>query len=265
LLSAAELERCAALMDHVAVLAVDRITARSGPVHAETKTSAADWVTDTDTAVERLVLDSISAEFPDHRIIGEELGVIGDEGAPATWLVDPIDGTTNYVHGLPLSSFSICVTDEHGAAAGLVADPYRREVLSAVRGCGALLDGKPTRCSPATSLMGGIVLTELSAQSLWEGMTEMMHALTEAGCVTRIMGSNAFSVAAVATGRALATVIGQFNRGDCLAGALIAAEAGASVLGTRGEPRQGDLFVCSAPGVLEELLAVWPGARRAAA
>jgi myo-inositol-1(or 4)-monophosphatase/deoxyribonuclease-2 len=89
-------------------------------------------------------------------------------------------------------------------------------------------------------------------------MTQMMRALSGAGCVTRIMGSNAFSVASVATGRALATVIGQFNLGDCLGAALIAAEAGARVLWASGEPRQGDLFVCSAPGVVDELLAVWP-------
>ena len=260
MLSEAELDRCAALMEELAAPAIDLIAARPTREGIGTKTSAADWVTGTDLAVERLVRDAIEERFPGHRIDGEEFGVTGDASAPATWLVDPVDGTTNYVHALPVSSFSICVVDEHGPAAALVADPYRREVLSAVRGRGALRDGAPTRCSDATSLMGGIVLTELSAQSLWDGMTEMMSSLSAAGCVTRIMGSNAFSVSSVATGRAVATVIGQFNRGDCLAGALIAEEAGARVLGTQ----QGELCVCSAPGVIDELLAVWPAARQAA-
>jgi fructose-1,6-bisphosphatase/inositol monophosphatase family enzyme len=263
LLSEAELAQCAALTERLAELAVERISARPRPAQIATKGNAADWVTDTDRGVEQLVLDAILAEFPNHRVSGEELGVTGDDDdAPATWLVDPIDGTTNYVHGLPLSSFSACVADEGGAAAAVVADPYRGEVLSAIRGQGARRDGTPVTCSAATSLMGGIVLTEFSAQSVWDGMFELMRVLAGAGCVTRILGSNALSVASVATGRALATVIGQFNVGDCLGAALIAEEAGARVLWASGMPRQGDLFVAAAPGVLEELLAVWPGARR---
>ena len=264
MLTPAELDACAALMDGLAVRAMDRILAeRPRPEQVSTKTTPADWVTETDVAVERLTREAIAARFPGHRIVGEELGSSGDEDAPATWLVDPVDGTTNFVHGLPVSSFSICVSDEAGAAAGLVADPYRRDVLSAVRGRGALLNGRPVRCSEATTLMGGVVLTELTAQSLWEGMTELIAALAEAGCVTRIMGSNAFSVSAVAAGRALATVIGSFNPGDCLAGALIAAEAGAVVAGPAGPPREGEPLLCGAPGVVEAVRALLPVGGRA--
>jgi myo-inositol-1(or 4)-monophosphatase len=257
-LSPAELDACATLMDEVAIRAMDRITAqRPDPAQVATKANAADWVTETDLAVERLVREAIAERFPDHRVVGEEYGASGAEDAPATWLIDPVDGTTNYVHALPISSFSLCVTDDGGAAAGLVADPYRREVLSAVRGRGALRDGRPTRCSEATTLMGGIALTELTAQSLWPGMADWMDALARAGCVTRIMGSNAFSVASVAAARAVVTVIGAFGAGDCLAGALIAAEAGARHVTA---PVEGRPFVCAAPGVVDELLRVWPQA-----
>jgi myo-inositol-1(or 4)-monophosphatase/deoxyribonuclease-2 len=83
-----------------------------------------------------------------------------------------------------------------------------------------------------------------------------MAALADRGCVTRIMGSNAFSVASVAAGRAAATVIGSFGPGDCLAGALIAAEAGAVL--PWGMPAEGDPFLCAAPGVVDELLRIWP-------
>lgn len=253
MLTDAELDVCAALMEDVARRAMERIVAeRPRPEQVSTKTTPADWVTDTDVAVERMTRDAIEAQFPGHRIVGEELGTSGEETAAATWLIDPVDGTTNYVHGLPVSSFSLCVSDDAGPAAGIVADPYRRDVLSAVRGRGALRNGGPSRCSEASTLMGGIVLTELTAQSLWPGMTDLMAALADAGCVTRIMGSNAFSVAAVATGQALATVIGRFNPGDCLAGALIAAEAGAAVLGL-WPPVEGEPLVCSAPGVADEL------------
>jgi myo-inositol-1(or 4)-monophosphatase len=254
------LDACVALMDEVVVRAMERIvTERPRADQVATKKNAADWVTETDLAVERLVRDEIGARFPDHRIEGEEYGVSGGADAPATWLIDPVDGTTNYVHELPVSSFSLCVADESGAAAGLVADPYRRDVLSAVRGRGALRNGRPTRRSDARSLMGGIVLTEFSAQSIWHGMFDAMQALADAGCVTRIMGSNAFSIAAVAAGRCVGTAIGGFNRGDCLAGALIAAEAGAVL--PWGVPADGEPFLAVAPGVVDELLSIWPAGR----
>ena len=257
MLTDGELDACAALMDELAVRAMERIVAvRPSPEQVATKSTAADWVTETDLAVERLARDAIAERFPGHRIAGEEYGVSGDDTAPATWLIDPVDGTTNYVHELPVSSFSICVSDEAGAAAGLVADPYRREVLAAVRGRGALRDGRPTRCSRATTLTGGIVLTELTGQTLWPGMTGLMAALAEVGFVPRIMGSNAFSVASVAAGRAAATAIGRFNPGDCLAGALIAAESGAVL--PWAVPPEGAPFLCAAPGVVDELLGIWP-------
>jgi myo-inositol-1(or 4)-monophosphatase len=256
-LTDAELDACAALMDDLAARAMERIVAgRPRADQVATKKTAADWVTETDLAVERLVREAIEARFPGHRIDGEEYGVSGDADAPATWLVDPVDGTTNYVHELPLSSFSLCVADDAGAAVGLVADPYRRDVLSAVRGRGARRNGVPTRVSEAQSVMGGIVLTEYSAQSIWRGMVDVMQALADAGCVTRIMGSNAFSISAVAAGRCVATAIGGFNPGDCLAGALIAAEAGAVL--PWGVPEEGAPFLCAAPGVVEELLSIWP-------
>ena len=257
MLTDADLDACVALMDDVAARAMERIVAqRPRADQVATKKTAADWVTETDLAVERLVRDAIGARFPDHRIEGEEYGVSGDATAPATWLIDPVDGTTNYVHDLPLSSFSLCVADDAGAAVGLVADPYRKDVLSAVRGRGAFRDCRPTHASGTGSLMGGIVLTEYSAQSIWNGMVDAMRVLADAGCVTRIMGSNAFSISAVAAGRCVATAIGGFNPGDCLAAALIAQEAGAVL--PWGVPEEGAPFLCAAPGVLDELLSIWP-------
>lgn len=262
MLTAPELEACAALMNELAVRAIDRIVAeRPRADQVGTKSSPADWVTETDLAVERLVREAIGERFPAHRIVGEEYGTSGEDGAPATWLIDPVDGTTNYVHGLPWSSFSICVSDADGPAAGLVADPYRREVLSAGRGRGAQLNGQPVHCSDATSLMGGIVLTEMSGQSVWDGMPELIEALAGAGCVTRLMGSNALSVSSVGAGRAVGAVIGRFNAGDCDAGALIAREAGASVLARSNPPADGETMICAVPGVVDELFRVWPAAQ----
>ena len=255
MLTDAELDACAELVDELCAFAVERIVAdRPRAEQISTKTSDADWVTETDLAVERHVREAIAERFPEHRIVGEEFGASGDDGAAASWYVDPVDGTTNFVHGLPVSSFSIAVVDAEGPAVGAVADPYRREVLSAVRGRGALLDGAPTRCADATSVMGGIFLTELTMQSLWPGQTLLMSSLAQAGCVTRILGSNALSLASVGAGRAVATLIGRFSLVDCQAGSLIAREAGAEVRFERGG------VLCAAPGVVDEVLALWAAA-----
>jgi fructose-1,6-bisphosphatase/inositol monophosphatase family enzyme len=257
-----ELDACAALIKEVAELAVERILAeRPRDDQVGTKAGPADWVTETDLAVERLVRERIHARFPGHRIVGEEYGTSGDEDAPATWLIDPVDGTTNYVHAVPWSSFSICVADEAGPAAGLVADPYRRESLSAVRGRGAWRNGQPTRCSDATTLTGGIVMTEMTGSRMWDHTPGLMTALSRVECVTRVMGSNALSVASVGAGRAVATVIARFGAGDCLAGMLIARESGARVLARSDPPADGETLICAAPGVVDELLEVWPEGR----
>jgi myo-inositol-1(or 4)-monophosphatase len=134
-LSDRDLDACAELVDEVAAFAVERIVAERPRLdQISTKSGPADWVTETDVAVERQVREAILARFPGHRVVGEELGETGADRPAATWYVDPIDGTTNFVHGLPWSSFSMAVVDEAGPAAAVVADPYRREVLSAIRG-----------------------------------------------------------------------------------------------------------------------------------
>jgi fructose-1,6-bisphosphatase/inositol monophosphatase family enzyme len=254
-LSAAEIDARAELVEELARWAIDRIPTRPAQEEISTKTSAADWVTETDLAVERHVREAVQARFPDDRIVGEEFGEAGADVARATWYVDPVDGTTNYVHGLPWSSFSCAVVDDDGTAVGAVADPYRREVLSAVRGRGARRDGEPIRCRDADTLTGGIFLTELTMQWVWNGLPGLMGRLSDAGCVTRIMGSNALSLASVGAGRAVATLIGTFGPVDCLAGTLIAQEAGAAVR------FEGESVLCASPGVADELLELVRGVR----
>jgi myo-inositol-1(or 4)-monophosphatase len=251
-LTAEELDARAELVDELARWAIDRIPMRPGRDEIATKTSDADWVTETDLAVERHVRELVRERFPEDRIVGEEYGATDATRAPATWYIDPVDGTTNYVHGLPFSSFSCAVLDDDGAAIGAVADPYRRELLSAVRGRGARRNGEEVRCAETEALTGGIFLTELTLQSLWSGMTTLMGSLAQAGCVTRILGSNALSLASTGAGRALATLIGEFGPVDCHAGTLIAQEAGAAVR------FEGESVLCAAPGIVDELVElVW--------
>jgi myo-inositol-1(or 4)-monophosphatase len=245
-------------------------TRRPGADQRATKAHAADWVTETDILIERHVREQLALWFPAHAVVGEELG--GEPGDhPAVWYVDPIDGTTNYVHGLPGCTFSLAMADRSGLVTGVVADPHGREVFSATRGAGARLGGHPISCADADTLTGGIVLTELAGPQPWPGLTQLMEQLGSAGCVTRIIGSSAHALASVADGRCGAVVLAGSNPIDVAAGVLIAREAGAvvvgggqrSVLGTE-QPELSTLLVTAAPGVAPMVLDLVAGLPRAA-
>jgi myo-inositol-1(or 4)-monophosphatase len=252
-------------VEELGLWAIDHIGSHR-PATTSVKSGPADLLTDTDLAVEEHVREQIRTRFPDHRIIGEELGDSGPQGGPV-WYVDPIDGTTNYAHGLPWASFSLAVADSQGPVAGVVADPFRREMFSACRGQGARCNGVPVRCADTQSLAGSVLLTEWAGHLPWEGMAEMLATLSEQNCTTRIMGSSALALASVAAGRATAVVLGGYNTVDILAGVLIAREAGARVLrrdghaaaATPGSSDGGLLAAC--PAVAET---VWRACQRSA-
>ena len=219
--------------EELGLWAIDRIASHRA-TGTSTKSGPADLLTETDLAVEEHVREQIRFWFPDHGIVGEELGATGPQGGHV-WYIDPVDGTTNYAHGLPWASFSLAVADAQGPVAGVVADPFRGELFSARRGQGARRNGVPIRCAGTASLEGGVLLTEWAGHLPWEGMTEMLVALSAQHCTTRIMGSSALSLASVAAGRATAVVLGGYNTHDVLAGVLIARESGARVLGRSGD------------------------------
>ncbi len=205
------------------------------PEGVTTKAHAADFVTSVDRDVERRVREVIGATFPDHVVVGEEEGGAPAAGRPA-WYVDPVDGTTNYAHGLGWSSFSLALAVDREPRLGVIADPWRREVLWGVVGMGAYAAGAPLVATGPADGAGALLLTEWAAHAPWPGMLELVGELA-AGLVTpRIMGSGTLSLANVAAGRAAAAVIGDFNPIDHLAGVILAAEAGALVFDAAGQP-----------------------------
>lgn len=227
-----------------------------------TKAHAADPVTDVDLATERAVREHLAAAFPGHAVVGEELG--GSEQAGPTWYCDPVDGTTNLAAGIPWSSFSLALAVGRTPLVGVVADPWRDEVLHAVRGGGAFrrrVSGgqepdRPVRVSGAETLAGSVILTEWAAHAPWPGMTRLLARLGEQLCTTRIMGSGTLAVASVGAGRAAGAVIGQFQPEDHLAAVLICREAGAlvtDVFGLETAWPGGGPFLAAAPGVAARL------------
>ncbi|MBM7786736.1 inositol monophosphatase family protein [Tenggerimyces flavus] len=250
------------LVQELGAWAVDYLADRR-PTSVRTKRDPADLVTETDEAVERHVRAEISKRFPSHRIVGEEYGTTGADDAP-TWYLDPVDGTTNFVNGVPWFSFSLSLADAPTGpdcvVAGVVADPSRGEVFTAQRGRGAFVNGTPVKVSAATTLTGGVVLTEWSASKPWPGMSAFVEQLSSRHCTMRIMGSSALTLASIAADRGTAAVKGSFHPIDDLAGAFIASEAGAITLDEAGTrtllPERGGLLV-AAPGVAQDAWHAW--------
>jgi fructose-1,6-bisphosphatase/inositol monophosphatase family enzyme len=248
--------------EELGLWAIDYIGSRR-PAEVSTKKGPSDFVTEIDRAVEQHVREVIADHFDDHSVIGEEFGATGSTVAEYRWYVDPVDGTTNYAHGVPWSSFSLGLVDGAGPAVGVVADPARGELFSAVRGGGARLGGLPIRCSETTEVAGSVLLTEWAGHQAWPGFLPMLDTLAKAECTTRIMGSSALSVATVAAGRADAVVLGGYNTWDVAAGVLIAREAGVRTLGRDGAelpavPGAGDHGLLAAtPGIADAILAAW--------
>lgn len=231
----------------------------------ETKTHAADVVTQVDTAIERAVRELIGDRLPGHVVVGEEYGGTADEGP--TWYCDPVDGTTNLAAGLPWTSFSLSLAVGSVPLVGIVADPWRSEVLHAVAGGGAFLNDTVV-AAPATrnQLEGGVVLTEWAAHRPWPGMLGFLAALSERWCTTRVMGSSTLTLAQLAAGRCTGAVVGEFHPEDHLAASLICSEAGLAVWDESGTqqlfPRAGGIMVAR-PAVADELYGLWTAARHA--
>ena len=260
-LSAFDLVRAEGGARALAGWAVEQLTtaAQRGPGPVEAKDHPADLVTPVDRAVEAHVRSVLAEQFPAHAVLGEETGGPADAGGRPLWLVDPVDGTTNFAHGIAWSSFALALLDGDGTPqVGVVADPWRGETFTAVRGHGARCNDAPVTSGDARTLAGHVVLTEWSAHRPWPGMNEFLAALADRYCTSRIMGSSALSLVQVAAGRAAGAVLGSDDPLDTAAGRLIATEAGAAV-STHRASRDRDpsgtvtLLVAAVPALAGEL------------
>ncbi|SDT17644.1 inositol monophosphatase family protein [Microlunatus soli] len=257
-MAAADLERSINTARRAADEAI-RITREMPLGEIRTKKHAADVVTAVDTAVERAVRAIVAEELPDHVVVGEEYG--GTAGDGPTWYCDPVDGTTNLAAGIPWTSFSLSMAIGDRPLVAVVADPWRREVLSAVAGRGTFLGDTPMRldAGPET-LTGGVVGSEWAGYQPWPGMDGLLAALAERLCTTRVMGSGTLTLAQPSAGRTSGAVIGEFHPEDHLAAALLCQEAGLAVLDESGAqnpfPAAGGIMVARR-GVADELYALW--------
>lgn len=193
-------------------------------------------VTEADIAAEKIILDVLQNAFPEHSFFSEEAGLI-DNDSEYLWIIDPLDGTTNFSRGFAHFGVSIALTYQHKLVLGVVAKPLTGEIFSAQIEKGAFLNGNPIHTNNESDLKKSVILLGRSASS-----NELMRfgtvysALAPHVRTFRAYGSIAMDGSAVAQGIFEAQVLNGANFYDCAAVAMIAKEAGASVTDFKGTP-----------------------------
>ena len=217
-----------------------------------------DYVTSVDKAAEAEIIEIIQKSYPDHTIISEELGALEGKDSDIQWVIDPLDGTTNFVKGLPHFSVSIAIRVKNRTEVGVVYDPIRNELFTAVRGEGAKLNEVRLRVDSQNELNGAILATgfPFKQPSLMPTQFAIMNNLIDEAADFRRTGSAALDLCYVASGR----VDGYFEMGlkpwDCAAGDLIVREAGGLVCdfnAGHGYLRSGNILAAPAR-ILKEML-----------
>jgi myo-inositol-1(or 4)-monophosphatase len=246
------LELIAATAAREAADVITRTYGRPDPVGR--KTSPTDVVTETDLRAEALLTGRLQKLTPDAGILGEEGGTTAP-GARLQWVLDPLDGTINFLYGVPLFAVSVAAAVDGEVVAGAVVDVLRDELFSAHLGGGARLDGEPIRASACASFASALVMTGFSYHADQRAVQgAVVQRVLSAARDVRCFGSTALELCWVACARADA----YFQRGtaiwDRAAGALIAAEAGAHT--ELPCPENDDLVIAATPRVFDDLWAV---------
>jgi myo-inositol-1(or 4)-monophosphatase len=238
-------------LDELATIAVDVareagaiLRDRFGRPHDIHFKGALDMVTEADRASEALIAERLRARYPDHRLLGEE-GARGaaetESTSPYRWVIDPLDGTTNFAHGMPGFAVSIGLERDGAPIVGVVFDPIRDELFVARQGGGATLNGAAIHVSGTDDLLRSLVSTGFSYDlALRERQAETWRAFLTQVQAIRQTGSSALNLCNVAAGRLDGFWESQVWPWDVAAGVLIVREAGGTVTRFGGEPFASD-------------------------
>jgi myo-inositol-1(or 4)-monophosphatase len=224
----------------------------------QTKTTPTDLVSDADVAAEAAIRDVLSSRRPGDALLAEEGGASGE--GELLWLVDPLDGTINYLFGIPAFAVSIACEDEGGALAGVVLDPVRGECFAATRSGPAVLNGEPIRGSSSSDLSTALVATGFGYDAgVRARQAAVVARVLPAVRDIRRVGAAALDLAWTACGRFDAYYERGVQRWDVAAGLLIAAHAGVAVreLPARDEDAAG--IVAAPPGLIDQLVELVEG------
>jgi myo-inositol-1(or 4)-monophosphatase len=219
-----------------------------------------DLVTVADREAEATVLAEIGRRFPDHPVLSEESGWNGRQGAGPTWIVDPLDGTTNFVHGFPHFAVSVGVVADDTAQAGVIIDPVKGDVFRAARGMGLWWNGTRVTVSDRPGLDGAMVATgfPFRAHRLLKPYLAIFHDVFLACNAIRRPGAAALDLAYTACGIVDGFFEFHLSPWDIAAGAVMVEEAGGTISdmdGGRDFLATGNV-VCGTHGVHRDLLAI---------
>lgn len=219
------------------------------------KSSAVDFATQMDEQAERLIVKSLLATRPDDGIIAEE-GAAQKSKSGVTWVIDPLDGTVNYLYGLPGWNISIAAKDKDGVMAGVVYAPSIGALWKATKGGGAFLNNKLIKCNDPVKLNMALIATGFSydLELRKEQGSRIQRMIPQIRDIRR-NGAAAVDLCYVAMGAVDAYFESSLKEWDFAAGGLIATEAGAIISGRSGGAPDGDMVVCAGPSLHAQLLA----------
>lgn len=225
------------------------------------KKGTIDLVTEVDLECERMCRALVAERFPDHDILAEELGASSPApGSRFRWIFDPLDGTTNYAHGLPIFCSSLGLEIDGRIDVGAIYDPTRKELFTAERGQGAFLNGVRIRVSDTSALIDGLLVTGFPYDVHKRGpdLIGLFGAFLGRARAVRRLGSAALDLCYVASGRFDAFWEQLLKPWDVAAGGLILEEAGGHITGMDGTPfdLSAGHLVASNGAIHEEMLGV---------
>lgn len=191
-------------------------------------------ITETDIAINQLVIDGVQARFPDDGVLGEETSYRSERNR--LWVVDPIDGTQPFAVGMPLSTFCLAFVVGGIPTIGVVYDPYQDRLFSAVIGGGAFINNEQIRVSSARYFEKNYVILSSRMAGEWPTPGQVYDAISERQGKVFNLRSVVYGMMLVACGRAVASVAGYLHPWDIAAAQVILQEAGATVTDLRGQP-----------------------------
>jgi myo-inositol-1(or 4)-monophosphatase len=219
-----------------------------------------DLVTEADLASQKAIEKTVLDAFPDHQFVGEEQSDAGLNASTSDyrWIVDPLDGTTNYVHGFPFYCVSVALTYQGKSIAGTIYDPTRDECFSAALGGGATLNGEPIATSGTTQLNESLLVASFPAEvdrTMRE--VELFLRMLDRGRTIRRNGATALNLCYIGCGRLDGYWGTTAKSWDVAAGLLIASEAGATVTNVEGNEfdlERPEFLIAASPELHAEML-----------
>jgi len=220
------------------VHAGDIMMSRFGTGIRVDKKGTIDLVTEVDVAIERSFREMVGERFPDHAVLGEEMGGSASPPPGPCWVFDPIDGTTNFAHGLPIFCASLALEIDGVAQVAAVYDPTRRELFTAERGSGAFLNGRRLQVSGASALVDAVLVTGFpyDVHQRVDEIVGLFAAFVGQARAVRRLGSAAIDLCYVAAGRMDGFWESDLKAWDIAGGALIVEQAGGRVTDMSGAP-----------------------------